>query len=54
MNRECSSECAAFVPTAGGNDKFGYHFTFPCVRLDAMYDITGALIKIHERLEESI
>ena len=54
MNKECNSECVAYVPTEISNEnerKQFYHFAFPCVRLDSMYDIAGVLVKIKEILE---
>jgi hypothetical protein len=47
--RECDSKCVARVPVGSGNSKTG--FTFPCERLDSMYDIANALLGIKESLE---
>lgn len=51
MDRECTSECVAHVPTSGSDLREGYHFTFECARVDAMYDIAGSLLHIREKLE---
>jgi hypothetical protein len=48
MNRECTTECVAHVPTNGPDMREGYHFTFPCVRLDAQYDQAAAIFHILE------
>jgi hypothetical protein len=51
MNRECNSDCVAWVPT-GSDDNSKYHFSFPCIRLDAAYDIACALTKIQENMDD--
>jgi hypothetical protein len=51
MNRECNPECVAWVPTEGGDPREGYHFTFPCIRLDSMYDMAAALWHIQETIK---
>ena len=54
MDRECDNNCVAHVSTdvtTEAQKKQFYHFAFPCIRLDAMYDIAGVLVKIKELLE---
>lgn len=45
MNRECNRECVAYV----GNAK---NFSFPCVRLDSLYEISWTSLKIREKIDE--
>lgn len=52
MNRECTPDCVAYVPTNGPDNRQFYHFVFQCARVDAAYDLAGAMVKIYETLEE--
>ena len=52
MDRECTTDCVAHVPTDGPDPRQFYHFSFPCARIDAAYDLAGAMVKIKETLEE--
>ncbi len=50
LDRECASDCVARVPVEGGDPREGYHFTFVCARVDAMYAIAAALTHINEEI----
>jgi len=49
--RACDRECVAWVPVDGDDPRPAYHFSFPCVRLDSMYDIAFALVKMQEEID---
>ena len=49
--RECNEKCVAYVDTGASGE---YHFTFPCARIDSVYDQAAAMTHIMEELRKGL